>query len=64
MHDNAPAYAARYTTAWLRKIGIKDLMIWPPCSLDLNPNLKKEVYVAGKQYITIAAENVSMQRGN
>ena len=40
------------------KHGIKDdkLMIWPPCSLDLNPieNLwsiiKQEVYVAGKQY--------------
>lgn len=76
MHDNAPAHAARYTTAWLKKIGIKDdnLMMWPPCSPDFNPieNLwsivKKEVYVAGKQYnsiddlwnaITIAAKNVS-----
>ena len=76
MHDNAPAHAVRYTTDYLRKIGIKEdnLMIWPPCSPDLNPienlwsMLKKEVYVAGKQYsstdelwnaITMAANNVS-----
>ena len=51
-----------------------NLMIWPPCSPDLNPIenlwliLKKEMYVAGKQYnsidelwnaITNAARNVS-----
>ncbi len=76
MHDNVLSHASRYTTDWLMKQGIKDdrLMVWPPCSPDLNPiaNLwsiiKREVYVCGKQYnskdelwnaVKDAANNVS-----
>ena len=61
MNDNATAHAARYTTAWLKKIGIKEnnLMIWLPCSPDRNPlenlcsMLKKDMYAAKKQYNSI-----------
>ncbi|KAL6457422.1 hypothetical protein MHYP_G00343850 [Metynnis hypsauchen] len=39
MHDNAPSPAAKNTSASLAAMGIKGdkLMMWPPCSPDLNP---------------------------
>ena len=58
MQDNAPSHAARYTIAFLEKLGFKDekLMIWPPASPDRNPTenywsiLKRHTYSGGKQY--------------
>ncbi|KAL6467070.1 hypothetical protein MHYP_G00248740 [Metynnis hypsauchen] len=58
MHDNAPSHAAKNTSASLAAMGIKGdkLMVWPPCSPDLNPieNLwsiiKRSVYDDGRQF--------------
>ena len=58
MHDNAPAHASKFTQEWLSKQGIKEqnLMVWPPCSPDLNPIenvwsvIKQEIYKGGKQF--------------
>ena len=58
MQDNTPSHAARYTIAFLEKLGFKDekLMIWPPASSDLNPIenywsiLKRHTYSGGRQY--------------
>lgn len=58
MHDNAPSHAAKNTSASLAAMGIKGdkLMVWPPCSPDLNPieNLwsiiKRSVYDGGRQF--------------
>lgn len=38
MQDNAPSYAAQYSTDWLAKKGFKGdrIMSWPPSSPDLN----------------------------
>lgn len=61
MQDNAPSHTSKYSTAWLARKGIKEenLMIWPPCSPDLNPieNLwsiiKCAIYKEGKQYTSL-----------
>lgn len=75
MHDNAKSHSAKHTTEFLAKNTFKDnkLMIWPPCSPDLNPienywsNLKQHIYQAGKQFsnnnelweaILVAAYNI------
>ena len=58
MHDNAPAHASKFTHEWLARQGIKgsNLMVWPPCSPDLNPIenvwsiIKQDVYKEGRQY--------------
>ncbi|KAL6458144.1 hypothetical protein MHYP_G00333740 [Metynnis hypsauchen] len=58
MHDYAPSHAAKNTSASLAAMGIKGdkLMVWPPCSPDLNPieNLwsiiKRSVYDGGRQF--------------
>ncbi|XP_067257989.1 uncharacterized protein [Chanodichthys erythropterus] len=61
MQVNAPSHASKYSTAWLARKGIKEenLMIWPPCSPDLNPieNLwsiiKCAIYKEGKPYTSL-----------
>lgn len=58
MHDNAPSHSARATTAFLASLGIhgEKLMVWPPCSPDLNPIenfwsiIKRDVYADGRQF--------------
>ena len=60
MQDNAPSHAARFTIAYLRKVGFYNerLMIWPASFLDLNPieNLwsifKRKIYSGGQQYMS------------
>ena len=58
MHDNCPLHAARYTTEYLLKKGIKNekIMTWPPQSPDINPienlwsTVKRELYPGDQQY--------------
>ena len=58
MHDNAPSHSARNTSACLESLGLhgKKLIVWPPCSPDLNPIdnfwalLKMKIYAHGRQF--------------
>ena len=75
-HYNAPAYFTKATEHFLASLWIsgKRLMVWPPCSPDLNPIenlwaiLKRDIYKDWKQFtskedlcrsIQVSANNLS-----
>ena len=70
MHDNCPSHAARFTTEYLVKKGIKNekIMTWPAQSPDLNPienlwsTVKRELYPGDKQYTSKAELWDAIQR--